>query len=138
MPGPVPKRSDERVRRNKPDIPLKIGQAKVTKRPPEDRAWHPVAKRLYRSIKGSGQADFYQETDWEYARFTMGQISDALKNADGRPLRAGLLSEINKMMQELMFTEPARRRAHVELKNTVESSQDKVDATIYELRRGIH
>ena len=124
MPGPVPKRSSDRVRRNKPDVPLKIGQAQPVNRPPEDRAWHVVAKRLYRSLKTSGQTTFWQDSDWEYARFLMDQISRMLNTSGEKPLRAGQLAEVNRMMGELMMTEPARRRARVELQHASGDTND--------------
>lgn len=130
MPGPVPKRDADRVRRNKPDTVIKIGAARPVTRPPEDRSWHITAKRLYRSLKDSGQTEFWQQTDWEYARFTMEQISHALHAAEDNPLRAGQLAEMNKMLQELMFTEPARRRARIELEH---AGEEQTDATIHQL-----
>lgn len=120
MPGPVPKRSEDRVRRNKPDVPIKIGQAQPAKRPPEDKHWHVTAKRMYRSLKSSGQTAFWQDSDWEYARFVMGEVSRMLNTAGDKPLKAGHLAEVNKMMGELMMTEPARRRARVELQHVSE------------------
>lgn len=131
MPGPIPKRSGERVRRNKPDVPLKIGQAQPTKRPPEDKSWHITAKRIYRSLKNSGQTSFWQDSDWEYARFAMEQLSLALHTAGDRPLRAGQMAEINRMMTELMVTEPARRRARIELQHASDNDASAgPDATV--------
>lgn len=131
MSGPKPKRSTERVRRNKPDVVIKLGVSKPAIRPPEDKTWHVTAKRLYRSLKDSGQTEFWQQSDWEYARLTMDQISKALNVSDDQPIRAGQLAEINKMLAELMFTEPARRRARIELEHaTVNTDQD---ATIHQL-----
>lgn len=134
MPGPVPKRSGERVRRNKPDVALKIGQAQPTTRPPEDKSWHVTAKRLYRSLKNSGQTTFWQDSDWEVARFLMDQISRMLHTAEDKPLRAGQLAEVNRMMGELMMTEPARRRARIELQHAGDGGADtSPEATITQL-----
>lgn len=132
MPGPTPKRAEDRVRRNKPDVPTKIGAALPTKRPPEDREWHIVAKRLYRSLKDSGQTTFWQQTDWEFARLTMDQLSRAMHTAGDKPLRAGQLNEINAMLTRLMFTEPDRRKARVELQHAAEGG-DEHEASVTDI-----
>ncbi|WP_312715491.1 phage terminase small subunit [Corynebacterium flavescens] len=139
MPGPIPKRDTDRVRRNKPDTPTKIGVALPAKRPPEERSWNTTAKRLYRSLKDSGQTTFWQQSDWEYARLTMDQLSKMLDSAGDKPLRAGQLAEINQMMSRLMFTEPDRRRARIELLQAAEGGGDD-PATVTDINqvRGIY
>lgn len=132
MPGPAPKRDGERVRRNKPTVALRIGQAQPATPPAEDRKWHITAKRLYRSLKNSGQTTFWQQSDWEYARLTMDELSKALKTAKDKPLRAGQLAELNKMLAELMVTEPARRRARVELQHAA-GDEAETHATITDI-----
>lgn len=140
MPGPMPKRDADRVRRNKPDVITKIGAAIPAKRPAEDRAWHITAKRLYRSLKDSGQTAFWQQSDWEYARLTMDQLSRMLNHADAAPLRAGQLAEIDKMMSKLMFTEPDRRRARIELQHAAEGADEGTEATVTDIEamRGLY
>ena len=133
MPGPMPKRDADRVRRNKPDVPTRIGAAMPTDPPAEDRKWHVVAKRLYRSIKHSGQSKFWQQTDWEYARLTMDQLSKMLDSAGDKPLRATQLTEINSMLGQLMFTEPERRRARIELQHASEAGDNDTDATVTDI-----
>lgn len=133
MAGPVPKRSEDRVRRNKPDIAVRIGQALPTTRPPEDKKWHITAKRIYRSLKDSGQTRFWQNSDWEYARFLMEQISHMLNTAGEKPLRAGQLEAVNRMMGELMMTEPSRRRVRVELQHVQDVPEQEKEATISRL-----
>lgn len=64
--GPVPKRSTERRRRNKPDQPLsKLQLRGIVKAPPAKKEWHSRAKALWRATKESGQALFYEPTDWQ-------------------------------------------------------------------------
>lgn len=132
MPGPMPKRSADRVRRNKPETVIKIGAAKKPTRPAEDKSWHIVAKRMYRSLKDSGQTEFWQQSDWEFARLAMDQLSKALIAAGEKPIRAGMLAELNKMFTDLMFTEPARRRARIELEHAGETDA-AASATIHSL-----
>lgn len=115
--GPVPKRSDQRRRRNKPgaDAPavvVAMGQ-QVVKPPTEDRAWHPYAKQWFRSLKRSGQAQFYQESDWQEARLVAWLITQELSSPTGA--RAGMMDTIFSRADALMTTEGARRRLRVEL-----------------------
>ncbi|SFS73058.1 hypothetical protein [Streptomyces sp. ok210] len=43
------------------------GVARPAKVPNDERTWNPIAKRLWDSLKESGQADFYQTSDWALA-----------------------------------------------------------------------
>lgn len=115
--GPVPKRSDQRRRRNKPpaDAPavvVAMGQ-QVVKPPTEDRAWHPYAKDWFRALKRSGQAQFYQESDWREAKLVAWLITQELSSPTGA--RAGMMDVIFSRADALMTTEGARRRLRVEL-----------------------
>lgn len=121
--GPVGKRSSERVRRNKDEGGLPTVQVKtksVVKPPAEDRAWHPIAKGWFRSLKTSGQSKFFEDSDWQAARLCADWLSQNLRHAAGgedgpRPIRAAAMSQIWSMMNDLMTTEASRRRVRVEL-----------------------
>lgn len=67
----MPKREDElarpRHRKGGNTVSVTKGIARPTSIPRADRSWHPIAKRLYNSLKTSGQADFYQNSDWALA-----------------------------------------------------------------------
>lgn len=114
--GPVPKRSDQRRRRNKPEaapaVVVAMGQ-QVVKPPTEDRAWHPYAKDWFRALKRSGQAQFYQESDWREAKLVAWLITQELSSPTGA--RAGMMDVIFSRADALMTTEGARRRLRVEL-----------------------
>lgn len=120
MRGPVPKRSDQRVRRNKPDGPevTKISGASTVKAPAEDRDWHNTAKRWFRSLKKSGQAIFYEPSDWAYAQLAADLLSSEMQRE--KP-RAVMVSQILSMMDNLLTSEGARRRVRIEL---VRAGQD--------------
>lgn len=120
MRGPVPKRSDQRVRRNKPDGPevTKISGASTVKAPAEDRDWHITAKRWFRSLKKSGQAIFYEPSDWAYAQLAADLLSSEMQRE--KP-RAVMVSQILSMMDNLLTSEGARRRVRIEL---VRAGQD--------------
>jgi len=121
--GPVAKRSEVRTRRNKTDeagVEVKKGPASSFVKPPaEDRDWHRVIKAWYRSLKTSGQSKFYEDSDWQAARFTAHYASSVLKAAESTEnpsaLRAASIRQIWSMMGDLMTTESARRRVRVEL-----------------------
>lgn len=125
MRGPVPKRSDQRVRRNKPEgaTPTKIAGASKVTPPAEDRGWHVSAKRWFRSLKQSGQAVFYEQSDWAYAQLAADLLSSEMKRE--KP-RAVMISQILSMMDNLLTSEGARRRVRIEL---IRAEQNQDDAT---------
>lgn len=133
MPGPPPKRSSERRRRNKDTGSTEvvtIAGAKVVKPPAEDREWHPIAKGWYRSLKQSGQAKFFEPSDWQAARYCAHVMTDHLKSDS---LRAGVVQQVWAMMGDLLTTEAARRRVRVELART-QSGDPETDATVTMMR----
>jgi hypothetical protein len=111
--GPVPKRDGERRRRNKPDTPTETvpvsGEVPV---PAADPAWHPIARDWYASLAGSGQAQFYEPSDWATACYTAHVMSEIL-NAD--TLSAALIGAVNTLMSSLLTTEGDRRRVRMEI-----------------------
>ncbi|NUT04711.1 MAG: hypothetical protein HOV76_14625 [Hamadaea sp.] len=112
--GPVPTRSDQRRRQNK--NPEGIATAKapgvVAEQPAASRSWHPMARDWYRSLGKSGQARFYQPSDWQTARVWAELLSRQLES--GRP-SAQMVAAWQQAATELLTTEGARRRARVEL-----------------------
>ena len=67
--GPVPKRSDQRRRRNVPTkaVTRAAAGAALAVAPEADEGWHPVARRWFESLAASGQAVFYEASDWATA-----------------------------------------------------------------------
>lgn len=121
--GPVGKRTETRTRRNKTDengVEVKKAPGSTVVKPPaEERDWHRVIKAWYRSLKTSGQSKFYEDSDWQAAKFTAHYASSVLKAAESgenpAALRAASIRQIWSMMGDLMTTESARRRVRVEL-----------------------
>jgi hypothetical protein len=129
--GPVPKREEERRRRNKKPKATKPAEPKATKppRPPKpDKDWHPVAKRFFNSLAASGQSEFYEASDWAMAYVLAESMSRdleeqvvAVPEKTGEPVYAKVpmkgasLSAYLKGMAALMMSEAERRRAGVEL-----------------------
>lgn len=129
MPGPPPKRSDQRRRRNKPDE----SQPKLTvvkddtprpalKAPRVSPSWHPLMKDWFRSLKQSGQARFYEPSDWQTARLLAEVMSQELNSGEG--VKASMLGEFNRAAASLMTTEGERRRLRVELQAADADSVD--------------
>ena len=116
MPGPVPKRSDQRRRRNKDESGPVTKATTAAKPPAEPRAdanWHPVAKEWFISLGKSGQSQFYEPSDWALAKLTAEMMDRLLRQGD-KP-SAVMYAAIQSAMTDLLTTEGARRRARVEL-----------------------
>ena len=148
--GPVGKRSEERQRKNAPDIPLvkvdvaNVLQASVVMPEPNEK-WHPVAERWYRSLSESAQCIFFEPSDWAVAYMTAESISRDMKpqvvginEETGEPvlakvpLKGASLSAYTKIFGALLMTEGDRRRASVEITRTSQiemtmSDSDTVD-----------
>jgi hypothetical protein len=119
--GPMPERSDQRRRRNKPTVePEQVEVEGVVEIPDADGAWHPTAFEWYRSLVDSGQSRFYEPSDWRAAHFCAGLMSDCLTVV---PRNAQLVAQVRAMMADLLTTEGARRRAGIELERTPQQPQ---------------
>ncbi|OHT67780.1 hypothetical protein [Mycobacteroides chelonae] len=120
--GPVPDRSDQKVRRNKPEIPIDkvtaIGVVPIPELGLTDA--HPLVEDLYQSLTESAQNRYYEPSDWQYARVTMHLLDDLLKApwAKGAAMK---ITAINQMMTALLMTEGDRRRVRMEIE------RDKTD-----------
>lgn len=128
--GPPPKRSGQRRRTNKQAVPTEkaAGASKVS-RPRVDSKWHPVAKRWFQSLGESGQAAFYEPSDWATAYviaeamsrelnpqpMVVGGGKDAYVEMVTLPPKGASLAAWLKAMTSLMVTEGDRRRLRLEL-----------------------
>lgn len=131
MPGPVPKRSENRRRRNKPADGLKVVHAqgqKTVKIPPVRAKWHPMMKQWYQSLKTSGQAQFYQDSDWATAVMWCHVMSEHL--ATGEPVKAAVMEAFTKAAGSLMTTEGERRRLRVELTAAEAPAEDHATLSV--------
>ncbi len=124
--GPVPKRSEDRIRRNKPDIPVEKVQAiGIVVAPPLGLdSPHPIIRDLYLSMKDSAQARFYEPSDWHYARLTLHFADLLLKSS--RP-SGQLLSTVQSMLTDLLLTEGARRRVRLEIERSSQSGGEVLE-----------
>lgn len=145
--GPIPKRSDQRRRRNKPrvEIDQAAGAAEV-ERPAADEKWHPIARQWYESLAASGQSAFYEPSDWTTAFLIAESISRDLKPQvvgvhpeTGEPIMAVIplkgasLAAYLKAMTVLLVTEGDRRRAAVELERPKSGAEESAEAGVAQL-----
>lgn len=116
--GPIPKRSEERRRRNKDDGPELVQAPSgpppdLPDLPEPDPLWHPIATDWYLSLQESGQAQFYEPSDWAVARYAAELMSRGL-SSDRAP-NGQYVAALNSVMTSLLTTEGDRRRARMEL-----------------------
>lgn len=115
--GPVPKRSDQRRRRNKDSQVEKVdlsgtSQPVKVEAPELGFTTHPIAEQWYASLADSGQSRFYEPSDWQSARM--------LTHEMGRMLNAGrvsaqTLAAVWSAMGDMLSTEASRRRVRMEI-----------------------
>lgn len=124
--GPIPKRSEDRIRRNKPETPLDkievIGQVNIPELGLPDP--HPLVTDFYLSMKESAQSRFYEASDWAMARFCLHLVDVLMKSP--RP-SAQLVTAVNSMLSDLLVTEGSRRRVRLEVERAQSSGGDVLD-----------
>lgn len=133
--GPVPKRSEERIRRNKPEVEVTKVEAAGTV-PQPDLGFadpHPMIVEFWESLAVSAQAQFYEPSDWAFAKFTLHFADTLLKSS--RP-SAQLLQGVNSALGDLLVSEGARRRVRMEVERN-KAKADVVDlAEMFKERLG--
>lgn len=163
MPGPVPKRSSQRRRRNKgPEgppptsgkgsgtsawvayaeslgiaVPEGASRAQVQELVAQgagDDGWHPLAREWFDSLADSGQAGFFEPSDWATARVYAEVLSSAVRLLREGGRGAGTLIERWQVgATELLTTEGARRRARIELEREADGQDEETTADVSEL-----
>lgn len=84
--GPVPKRSEERRRRNKTDesgqqyVPDRVDMTEfdggnVVPTPEPNPNWHPAALAIWEAAADSGQRVFFEKSDWAVLALLCSQIT---------------------------------------------------------------
>ena len=112
--GPIGKRDEERIRRNKDDLPTETIPAIGTVEVPKlgIRNVHPIVRDLYNSLSESAQSRYYEPSDWQVARLTMHQIDEYLKSGKQSAM---MLASISSLLTSLLMTEGDRRRVRMEI-----------------------
>lgn len=126
--GPIPKHSDQLVRRNKQEVPItKIEAIGVVPIPDLDMPdAHQLVKDLYQAMRQSAQSKYFEPSDWQMARLTMHAVNDMLKGrGEDRRISPMMLASVNSMLSSLLVTEGDRRRVRLE----VERNQNEATVT---------
>lgn len=125
--GPVPNRSEDlaRPRSRKggehTGSDITKGELRPVEIPEPDPDWHPISLMLWDGLIKSGQADFYQQSDWAFAYSICEDLSMYKKpltdrNGEEYHKRSGqMLQTIYSAMERLLVTEGDRRRVRIEL-----------------------
>lgn len=124
--GPVPKRSDQRRRRNKSEIdsaPVTVSVG-VVRGPDCPESVTGLARDWYESLRTSGQSEFYADSDWTSALI----IARAIERFEERPT-AHMLTAILSGFGSLAATEGDRRRLRIELERQTTGDVDE-DAAV--------
>lgn len=117
--GPIGKRSEERMGHRSKEEKDSVTKApsgapvELPDLPDADPLWHPIAADWYLSLRESGQAAFYQPSDWAVARYAADLMSKVLMSERGP--NGQLVAALNSVMSSLLTTEGDRRRARMEL-----------------------
>lgn len=142
--GPIPTPSTQRRRRNKGEGPSIKLTAVKTPIPAADKDWHPIAKKVYQSIKKSAQVELLQPSDWATAYLLCESISRDLKPQvvgisertgevviETIPLKGASLAAYLKGFAALGMTEGDRRRMGIELQLPTGGEEEKAPDASY-------
>src|SRR5699024_9021453 len=125
--GAVPKRSSQRRRRKKEGGEVTSGVSDVVvEQPQHGEERHTLAVDWYTALGNSGQAVYYEASDWAQARIWGEIISRQLRSE--KP-NAQMVTAWASGATELMTTEGARRRMRLELEREGPVDEDE-DASV--------
>jgi hypothetical protein len=123
---PTPKRASERRRRNLDSKPTAVKRTGAVEQPPAPGTLHEIARDWYASLALSGQAEFYEPSDWAAALY----VAEAMtKNLRARKFSGQLFGVVWGAMNDLLTTEQARRRARVEVERALEETAKRPGVT---------
>jgi hypothetical protein len=112
MPGPVPKRSEDRIRRNVVEIDKVQAFGVVSKPKLGLQDPHPIIVDFWDSVGESAQTRYYEKSDWQYLRIALHFLDRLLKS---KGPSAQMLTVVNQMLVDLLVTEGSRRRVRMEI-----------------------
>lgn len=128
---PVPKRSDQRRRRNsKPAQKAAAGADVVIPDAPEH--WGDLARDWFAGVAVSGQAQFYEQSDWAMA-VAAGELLNEWQNCG----RVTLITEWRQICTTLLLTEGDRRKHYLELEKAVEDDGRPKASELAKRRLGV-
>jgi len=104
--------------------------------PRADPKWHPTAKRIWEGMKTSGQADFFQNSDWAFAWSLMDDLT-YYKEGGPKGRSAMMLASVMQGLERLMVTEADRRRARIELSAPEEPEESAAVLAIADYKKDL-
>jgi hypothetical protein len=113
--GPVPKRTAQRLGHMTKAEKAAVTSVTMSGRvevPPADPDWHELARSWYESLAVSGQAQFFEPSDWAAARYVAEVMTTNLQA--GR-FSSQLFAAVWQAMGDLLTTEGERRRVKLEI-----------------------
>lgn len=134
--GPIPKRTENRRRRNVPEGPgqATAPAAAAVEVPEPDPGWHPIAARWYTALGQSGQRIFYEPSDWAEAYL----VAEAMhRMLAAEKISAMMLQTVNTASARLLTTEGDRRRVRIELERGEATVDDTSVTAIADYRRAL-
>lgn len=117
MAGPIPKRTEERTRRNKQtesgaSNEVSKGVATDVTWPKADPTWDDFTKDWYNGLKKSGMSAYYQQSDVAMARIIANEMSIYQRESRRSSM---MFAALMTAMTGLGVTEGERRRMRIEL-----------------------
>lgn len=129
MPGPPPKRSENRRRENKPVREI-VKPAGAAPSAPElgIPGCHVLAAEWYASLEGSVEARFFTPAVWQRARINAKVLSDFLSSSKPSSM---LYAAIQSDWRSLLVDPGEQRRLQIEVQAAVsDPDADHADATV--------
>ena len=124
---PIPKRSSERIRRNKVEPPSRIRAVGVVDVPELGIVDpHPRVSGLWAAQHQSAQRQFMEASDWEHFKLALELLDRQLK---GSRLNANLMQTIESMLGAQGVAEGHRRRLRIEVERVSEVVEKPVGAS---------
>jgi len=124
--GPIPKRDDQRRRRNQDSKSESVPfDGTPVAAPPADPEWHPLARGLYDALPESGQSQYFEPSDWQYAIWLAHETSLYLRSSKRSSM---MLQTLMSGWADLMITEGQRRRSKLEIDRTPPPAEEDEDA----------
>ena len=133
MPGPVPKRSEQRRRANKPARDLLKPAGAAVEAPPLDlENIHPLAEQWYASLSSSPESRFFTPAVWQRARINALVLSGLLTS--GRGVSSMLYASVQNDWKSLLVDPAEQRRLGIEVQAAAEDPDEAhADATVTSL-----
>lgn len=110
---PMRKRSEERIRRNiEPPTEKVVAFGAVIQPDLDFENPHPTVVRLWDAVGDSAFTRYYEPSDWEMVRVMLHFLDHQLK---AEKKNANMISAIQSMMNDLLFSEGSRRKVRLEV-----------------------